>query len=112
MNWLPLTDESQLQQVKEQSKLRPVVIFKYSSRCSISTMAKIRLERAQEPAGIDFYFLDILRYRAISNKVAADFHVNHESPQVLVIKNGECIYEDSHNGISMEDITEQSGGGG
>lgn len=70
-------------------------------------MAKMRLEREQPVDNTSFYYLDILRYRAVSNKVAEDFHVHHESPQVLVIRNGECIYEESHNGINMREINEQ-----
>lgn len=71
-------------------------------------MAKMRLEREEEPEGIKFYYLDLLSYRTISNKIADEFHVVHESPQVLLIKNGECVYEESHNGIAMEEIAEQA----
>ncbi|MBL7718084.1 MAG: bacillithiol system redox-active protein YtxJ [Flavipsychrobacter sp.] len=104
MNWIPLTDEQQLETIKEESKTQPVVIFKHSTRCSISSMAKSRLEREQEPEQVKFYYLDLIAYRSLSNKIAEDFQVHHESPQVLLIKNGECTYEESHNGISMEDI--------
>ncbi len=67
-------------------------------------MAKSRLDRKEAPEGIDFYFLDIINYRNISNKIARDFQVHHESPQVLIISNGTCIYNESHSGIDMEDI--------
>lgn len=109
MNWILLTEEPQLELIKEQSNNQPVVIFKHSTRCATSSMAKNRLEREAAPEHTLFYFLDLIRYRAVSNKVAEDFHVHHESPQILVIKNGECIYEDSHNGISMEDIRVELG---
>lgn len=108
MNWVPLTEESQLGQILEQSRQQPVVIFKHSTRCSISSMAKSRLEREKPAGNILFYYLDLIRYRPISNKIAEDFHVPHESPQVLVIKNGECTYEESHNGIDMQEINEQA----
>jgi bacillithiol system protein YtxJ len=107
MNWIELTNEQQLEQIKELSKDKAVVIFKHSTRCSISTMAKGRLDRETPLADHQFYYLDLLSYRPISNKIAEDFHVFHQSPQILVIKNGECIYEESHNGISMDDINEQ-----
>lgn len=84
-----------------------MVIFKHSSRCSISSMAKNRLEREESPADVRFYFLDLIKHRAVSNKVAEVFGVFHESPQVLLIKNEECTYDESHNGISMEDIKAQ-----
>lgn len=108
MNWLELTNEQQLQTIVEQSKEQPVVIFKHSTRCSISAMAKNRIEREAAPQNVLFYYLDLIRYRSVSNKVAEDFKVHHESPQVLLIKNGECIYEESHNGIRMSDIAEQA----
>ena len=107
MNWIDLTSIQQLADTKELSKTRPQVIFKHSTRCSISSMAKSRLERSEQPETGDFYLLDLIKYRLLSDKIAEDFAVQHESPQVLVIKNTECIYEESHSGIQMEEITEQ-----
>lgn len=107
MNWILLTEEEQLSDIKEKSKQQPVVIFKHSTRCSISAMAKSRLEREEPAANTLFYYLDLIRYRSVSNKIAEDFSVHHESPQILLIKNGECTYDESHNGISMQDIAEQ-----
>ena len=109
MNWIALTDEQQIEQIKEQSKQQPIVIFKHSTRCSISSMAKNRLEREVPANNVSFYYLDLLRYRPISNKIAEDFHVHHQSPQVLLIKNGEWTYEENHNGINMQEIAEQAG---
>ena len=111
MNWIEITEERQLQDIKEQSAQQPIVIFKHSTRCVTSAMVKNRLEREVPAPGTLFYFLDLIRHRSISNKIAADFHVYHESPQILIIKDGECIYDDSHIGINMQDIAEQSGTG-
>jgi bacillithiol system protein YtxJ len=108
MNWHPLTEESQLEAIVQQSFQQPVVIFKHSTRCSISAMAKNRLERVEQPENIPFYYLDLIRYRSLSNKVAEAFEVHHESPQVILIKNGECLYDESHGGIDMAEIMEQS----
>jgi bacillithiol system protein YtxJ len=108
MKWNELTSEEQLGTIIEESKQQPVVIFKHSTRCSISSMAKGRLERAEEPAGIKFYYLDLIAYRNISNKLAEDLQVHHESPQVLLLKDGACVYDESHNGIDMQDIEEQA----
>lgn len=105
MNWIPLNSETQLEMIREQSHNRPAVIFKHSTRCSISMMAKSRLERAAAPESVDFYYLDLLSYRPVSAKVAEVFSVHHESPQLLLIKNGECTYEETHNGISMDELT-------
>ena len=107
MNWIDLNCAEQLIEIKELSKTRPQVIFKHSTRCSISSMAKSRLERNEQPETGDFYFLDLIKYRTLSNKIAEDFAVIHESPQVLLIKNTECVYDESHSGIQMDEITEQ-----
>jgi bacillithiol system protein YtxJ len=108
MNWIQLTTETQLQQIRDYSTARPQVIFKHSSRCSISSMAKNRLERDAQPPDIDFYFLDLLAHRQLSHKVADVFKITHESPQVLLIKNGQCVYDESHSGITMNEILEKS----
>jgi bacillithiol system protein YtxJ len=108
MNWIYLTNEAQLQHLKLNSVTKPQVIFKHSTRCSISQVAKNRLERSNQTGEVEFYFLDLIQYRSISNKISTEFDVYHESPQILVIKNGECIYDESHSGIRMEDIIEQA----
>lgn len=108
MNWIELTDESQIAGIKELSKLKAQVIFKHSTRCAVSSVAKSRLERNTPPQDVDFYFLDLIKYRNISGKIAEDFAVYHESPQILLIKNGECVYDESHSGISMDEIAEQA----
>jgi bacillithiol system protein YtxJ len=107
MNWIQLTEEAQLNDIKNLSNSKPQLIFKHSTRCSISSMAKSRLERASAPAGVDFYYLDLIKHRNISQKIADVFDVSHESPQVLLIKNSECVYDESHSGISMDEIAEQ-----
>lgn len=104
MNWIPLTDEKQLDEVVVNSNTVPQVIFKHSTRCSISSMAKNRLDKKDAPAGIDFYYLDLIKYRSLSNKIALDFQVTHQSPQVLVIENGQCVYHESHSGIDFGEI--------
>ena len=107
-NWITLHNEEQLQQLKVNSTVKPQVIFKHSTRCSISSMAKNRLERNSQPGEMEFYYLDLIKYRSISDKIAEDFNIYHESPQILVIKNGECIYDESHSGIDMQEISEQA----
>ena len=107
MTWIEITKEVQLEEIKERSKEKPQIIFKHSTRCSISSVAKNRLERSTPPSNVDFYFLDLIQHRNISGKIAEEFSVYHESPQILLIKNGECVYDESHSGISMDEITDQ-----
>src|SRR5687767_2204769 len=104
MNWNKLENNDQLSDIINQSHQKPQVIFKHSTRCSISSMAKNRLERSGAPDGINFHYLDLIQYRFISNRIAEDFNVWHESPQVLVIKDGKCVYDESHSGIDMKEL--------
>ena len=106
MDWKVLRDENELDEIIRRSDSKPQVIFKHSTRCSISSVAKGRLERSKVPPGADFYYLDLMNYRNISNKVAQLLDIHHESPQVLVIRNGVCVYDESHMGINMGDIEE------
>jgi bacillithiol system protein YtxJ len=104
MNWHPINSIDQLEQIKTASFIIPQVIFKHSTTCSISRMALDRFERAATPEKVDFHYLDLLNYKAISNEIASFFQVHHESPQVILIKNGECIYDESHYGIMMDEL--------
>lgn len=104
MNWISLQDEKQLDEIIANSNTIPQVIFKHSTRCATSSMAKNRLDRNEAPAGVNFYFLDLIKHRNLSNKIASEFGVRHESPQVLVINNGQCIYSESHSGIVFDEI--------
>ena len=107
MNWIPLNNLEQLKSIGEAEGYS--VIFKHSTRCSVSMMAKKRFEHDWDaiPEGTNVYFLDLISNREISNTIAQQFNVYHESPQILLIKNGECIYETSHGEISAEDLAEQ-----
>jgi|JI91814CRNA_FD_contig_71_167574_length_548_multi_2_in_0_out_0_1 bacillithiol system protein YtxJ len=104
LSWIALTDEAQLFTIIERSQQTPCLIFKHSTRCSISSVAKLRLETRWDFASseMEAYYLDLIQYRTISNAIAARFEVYHQSPQVLVIKNGECIFDASHLDISVE----------
>ena len=107
MNWIELESETQLESIKEESTDQPVLIFKHSTTCSISAMAINRLERAWKPeevSGVKAYYLDLLANRNLSRQVANVFEVMHESPQVLLIRNGTCVYHASHMGISYNEV--------
>jgi bacillithiol system protein YtxJ len=107
MNWIPLTNLEQLNGIGDAEGYS--VIFKHSTRCSVSMMAKKRFEHDWDaiPESTSVYFLDLISNREVSNAIAQKFSVHHESPQLLLIKNGECIYETSHGEISAEDLAEQ-----
>jgi bacillithiol system protein YtxJ len=102
MNWIALTDYSQIQKALEQSE--PFLVFKHSTRCSISSMAKSRFERNYELESVQAFYLDLIAYREISNQLSADFGIKHQSPQLLLIQSGTCTYNASHNSIDLEEI--------
>lgn len=106
MNWKTLDNIDQLEQIAQLSHEKPCVIFKHSTRCSISSMAKLRLEDDWDlpEEQVMPYYLDLIQYRPISNTIAERFEVFHESPQLLLIKDGECIYDESHLGISVAEL--------
>ena len=108
MDWNKLTDANGIEAIKERSKTVPCLIFKHSTSCSISSVAKHRLESSWDFSAeeLEPYYLDLLSYRPISQQVAREFEVHHESPQVLLIRNGECTYDASHLGISVAEIHE------
>jgi bacillithiol system protein YtxJ len=108
MQWIHINDEVQLKEIIQKSSEKPQVIFKHSTRCSVSSVALNRLQKAGFPLQIDFYYLDLIAHRNISNKITELFKVQHESPQVLLIKEGKCVYDESHLGISMDEIEEQA----
>jgi bacillithiol system protein YtxJ len=106
INWIPLESEPQLASILESSNSQTALIFKHSTRCNISSMAKSRLEKAWNFATDEItpYYLDLIEYRNISSAVAEKLDVYHESPQVLLIKNGGCIYDASHLDISVAEL--------
>ena len=108
MNWIPLESVDQINNIIERSKEVPCIIFKHSTRCSISSMAKFRLEGDWDFSNkeIEPYFLDLIAFRNISNQVAEQFSVYHESPQILLIKDGECTYDSSHLDITVNELKE------
>ena len=108
MNWNDLTQIDQIQHIITASYLRPQVIFKHSTSCSISSMAKMRIESkwSEITKEVDLYYLDLLSFRDLSNKIADSFSVYHESPQIILIKDGEAEYDSSHFDISVDELNE------
>lgn len=105
INWIPLTFMGQLDEIVAFSNEKPVVIFKHSTRCSISRMALKRFENEFDlEDSVDAYFLDLLEQRDISNAIASRFGVYHQSPQLLLIKEEKSVYDVSHSDIDAEEL--------
>jgi bacillithiol system protein YtxJ len=107
MEWRALTDLDQLNELVKESTDQPVVIFKHSTRCSISRMALRQFENEFNLEGkVILYYLDLLEHRDISNEIANRFGIFHQSPQLIVIKNGKAIYDRSHESIDAGKLAE------
>lgn len=102
--WIRMIGADQLEELFEKDG-RPKLVFKHSTRCSISSMALSRFEKEWNQANnCDLYFLDLLAHRPISDLIAQRSGIHHQSPQVIVLIDGEVIYHNSHNGISADEI--------
>jgi bacillithiol system protein YtxJ len=111
MYWNQLTTLSQLTDLISISENQPVLIFKHSTRCSISTAALDRVQRkwndATDTAAVQPWYLDLIAYREISNQIAVDYEVEHQSPQVLLIHNRNCVFTATHYDINYADIMDE-----
>ena len=110
VNWSVLDSIDQLKTIESESTEQPVLIYKHSTRCGISGMTMNRLERtwSDELNHIKTYYLDLISFREISNEIASRFGVYHESPQVLLIKDGRSVYDASHMDIKVDSILSHS----
>lgn len=107
MTWRFISSQEDLEEAIRTSYENDVVIFKHSTTCSISHMAKLRLESNWSFADeIVPYYLDLKVYRDLSNEISERFQVVHESPQLLLIRKGECIYDASHFDITVDELKE------
>jgi len=105
VNWIPLTFLGQLDEIAAFSNEKPAVIFKHSTRCSVSRFALKQFENEFDLEDkVDAYFLDLLEHRDISNEIASRFGVYHQSPQLLLIKEGKSVYEVSHSEIDAGEL--------
>ncbi|GAB4249386.1 MAG: bacillithiol system redox-active protein YtxJ [Vicingaceae bacterium] len=109
MQWNNLTSIEQIEEIinlSNSDSIKAVAVFKHSTRCIISSMAKNRMQRKWkfDVKDIPLYYLDILNHRDVSNEIARRLNITHESPQLLLIKNGKCIINQTHNAVEPGDI--------
>jgi len=111
IEWKNITSEDNLAEAIIASSEKPVFIFKHSTRCSISSMAKSRLEQSwnsEEMTNVSPYYLDLIAYRNISNLIEDTLGVMHASPQILILKDGKCSVDTSHMNISYDFVKEHT----
>ena len=107
IKWNALTESKQLDEIIANSSNKYQAIFKHSTRCGVSSGVLKQFERQEEDGSIDFYYLDLLSYRPISDEITTKFGVMHQSPQLIVLKNGEVSVHGSHYDImsvTLEDF--------
>ena len=106
--WMALNDLEQLKAIESKSKTKAQVIFKHSTRCGISSMVMRQFVSNYDLSenDIDLYYLDLLSYRSISDAIAETFQVLHESPQLLVIKNGIVVRYASHSDVNAVNLNQ------
>ena len=108
VNWNALTDVDQISEIIEASKTKPQLIFKHSTRCGISRMVlkNFELDFKFDASSFDLHYVDLLNYREISTQIATTFDVLHQSPQLLILKNGVVVKHDSHSAINEIDLNQ------
>ncbi|MCF8320477.1 MAG: bacillithiol system redox-active protein YtxJ [Flavobacterium sp.] len=105
IDWIPLEDLGQIEEIITLSEQKLVIIFKHSTRCSISRMALKNFENEYDLGeNVTAYFLDLISFREVSNEIASRFNVVHQSPQLLLIVGGKSVYDVSHSAIDAQEL--------
>lgn len=105
INWINLTQIEKIDEIINQSNEKPALIFKHSTRCHISKMVLKQFENEYNlDDKMECYFLDLLEFRPISKAIAERFNIEHQSPQIILIKNGKAIYNASHESIAADEL--------
>lgn len=110
MKWHTINSVNDIEAIIDRSHVVPCLILKHSTRCSISSMAKSRVEMSWDfnDDQVEAYYLDLIAYRDVSNYISNEFDVPHQSPQALLIENGKCTYDASHLNIRVSDLKQAS----
>jgi len=106
MNWINVDSIEKTGEIKELSKNHSVLIFKYSPRCIIDYIVRLLFQREWHEATMRMktYLINVIEYKELSDKIANEFGVEHQSPQILIIENGKCIFSASHGKLKVSEI--------
>ena len=107
LSWTPIISIDEINTIKEISKIQSILIFKHSTRCGISRIVIKQFESLfnEENKHLKVYYLDLLNFREVSSKLSEVFQVIHQSPQLLVVKNGISVYDESHYDITKVNLS-------
>ena len=109
MEWPQLASSEDVDKAIQTSHERPQVVLKHSTRCGVSSMAKGRLERSMPEVdlqNVDYHLVDVVGNRPVSDYLAKAVNVHHESPQLLVLQNGECVLDATHFDIDLREVAD------
>lgn len=107
VGWRPLNDLGQFNEIIDLSTEKPVLIFKHSTRCSISRMVLKQFENEFDLQDkVIPYYIDLLEFRNVSNEIASRFGVIHQSPQIVLVKDGKAVYNASHESIDISKLAQ------
>lgn len=105
--WNHITEEKDIEDLEKRSFTKPVIIFKYSTRCGISRITLRQFEKdLPDNIDVEYYFMDLVKYRSLSNEIAERYKVRHESPQLIVLKEGQLVHHSSHQSINAAKLSE------
>ena len=99
-----ISTETEWNDVLRKSHDRPVVLFKHSNSCGLSSRAQRQIERLTDPGDPDVYRIVVQTARPISDYVEHVLGIRHESPQVFVLAGGNAVYDSSHHAVTAENI--------
>lgn len=104
--WIPLESIQELEELVEKSRTKTQIIFKHSTSCGVSRMVIKMFKKNFSFSNdqLDLHYLDLHAHRTISDEVEQKFKVDHQSPQLLVIRNGEVVANASHGAITSLDL--------
>ena len=110
-DWQHLKGSEILEQIDKDSYSKTQAIFKHSTRCGISqhVLDNTISDWTIDSDKLTFYLLDLLAYRPISNEISQHWNIPHQSPQLILIRNGKAIYHASHHSIQVAEIAKKIG---
>lgn len=101
-----LTSNAEWEAVVERSYETPVLIFKHSSACGVSGRALRQIAQLTEDEDPPVYRVTVQQERALSDAIAAELGIRHETPQAILLKDGTPVFDASHFSVTAETIRE------
>jgi bacillithiol system protein YtxJ len=105
-NFAPVTDAGELDELLARSHDAPVILFKHSTTCPISARAHRQMSELSNDVAGRISLVIVQRARELSRRVAEQTGIQHESPQTIILRNGQAVWSASHFDITAEAVTQ------